>query len=63
MFNTQKLNILKFAFISFVTALRKKLIELVQVSIDLQLADLFTKAFDKKRFEYLITALGMINLE
>ena len=41
----------------------KKLIELVQVPTKLQLADLFTKAFDKKRFEVLITALGMINLE
>ena len=41
----------------------KKLIKLVQVPTDLQLADLFTKAFDRKRFEYLITALGMINLE
>ena len=41
----------------------KKLIELVQVPTDLQLADIFTKAYDKKRFEYLITTLGMINLE
>ncbi|KAK1414914.1 hypothetical protein QVD17_30677 [Tagetes erecta] len=41
----------------------KGLIVLVQVSIENQLADLFTKAFDQGRFEHLVKAIGMINYE
>ncbi|KAK9053095.1 hypothetical protein SSX86_029725 [Deinandra increscens subsp. villosa] len=39
----------------------KKLIKLHKVHTDLQLADLFTKAFDEARFFFLITAIGMMN--
>ncbi|KAD3640571.1 hypothetical protein E3N88_29794 [Mikania micrantha] len=41
----------------------KKLIHLVKVDSEQNLADLFTKAFDEGRFRYLITAIGMINFE
>jgi len=41
----------------------KGTIELVQIETEYQLADLFTKAFDPSRFEYLIKEIGMINLE
>jgi hypothetical protein len=38
-------------------------IELYFVGTDLQLADLFTKSLDEKRFNFLISKLGMLNLE
>jgi hypothetical protein len=40
----------------------KKLIHLVQVSSEEQLADLFTKGFDTTRFNYLVQAIGLLNL-
>ncbi|KAJ9543903.1 hypothetical protein OSB04_023610 [Centaurea solstitialis] len=39
----------------------KKLIQVLKVHIDYQLADLFTKSFDIGRFIFLITNVGMIN--
>ena len=39
------------------------MIHLVKVSSDDNLSDLFTKAFDKERFKFLITGVGMRNLE
>ncbi|CAH9102929.1 unnamed protein product [Cuscuta europaea] len=38
-------------------------IDMYFVSSDLQLADLFTKALDEKRFQFLVAKLGMLNLE
>jgi len=38
-------------------------IELYFVGTDYQLADLFTKPLDEKRFKFLISKLGMLNLE
>jgi hypothetical protein len=39
----------------------KKLIQVVKVHTDNQLADLFTKAFDVGRFTFLVNSIGMIN--
>ncbi|KAJ9552315.1 hypothetical protein OSB04_016360 [Centaurea solstitialis] len=41
----------------------KKLIQVLKVHTDYQLADLFTKSFDIGRFIFLITNVGMINPE
>ncbi|KAI3810737.1 hypothetical protein L1987_20359 [Smallanthus sonchifolius] len=41
----------------------KHLIELVKVHTDDNLADLFTKAFDRSRFEDLVNLIGMFNPE
>ncbi|KAI3819488.1 hypothetical protein L1987_13327 [Smallanthus sonchifolius] len=41
----------------------KHLIELVKVHTDDNLADLFTKAFDRSRFEHLVNLIGMFNPE
>ena len=41
----------------------KGTIELYFVGTDNQLADLFTKALDSKRFNFLISKLGMLNLQ
>ena len=41
----------------------KGLIELVYVDSEHQLADLFTKALDTKRHEWLVKAIGMMNYE
>ncbi|KAI3795101.1 hypothetical protein L1987_37746 [Smallanthus sonchifolius] len=41
----------------------KYLIELVKVHTDDNLADLFTKAFDRSRFEHLVNLIGMFNPE
>ncbi|KAJ9535705.1 LOW QUALITY PROTEIN: hypothetical protein OSB04_un001143 [Centaurea solstitialis] len=41
----------------------KKLIQVLKVHTDYQLADLFTKSFDIGRFLFLITNVGMINPE
>ncbi|CAH9094710.1 unnamed protein product [Cuscuta europaea] len=38
-------------------------IDMYFVSSELQLADLFTKALDEKRFQFLVSKLGMLNLE
>ncbi|KAI3763017.1 hypothetical protein L1987_53464 [Smallanthus sonchifolius] len=39
----------------------KHLIELVKVYTDDNIADLFTKAFDRSRFEHLVNLIGMFN--
>ncbi|KAI3827876.1 hypothetical protein L1987_01964 [Smallanthus sonchifolius] len=41
----------------------KHLIELVKVHTDDNFADLFTKAFDRTRFEHLVNMIGMFNPE
>ncbi|KAI3818790.1 hypothetical protein L1987_12608 [Smallanthus sonchifolius] len=41
----------------------KHLIELVKVHMDDNLADLFTKAFDRSRFELLVNLIGLFNPE
>ncbi|KAI3795803.1 hypothetical protein L1987_38463 [Smallanthus sonchifolius] len=41
----------------------KHLIELVKVHMDDNFADLFTKAFDRTRFEHLVNMIGMFNPE
>ncbi|KAI3821884.1 hypothetical protein L1987_09459 [Smallanthus sonchifolius] len=41
----------------------KHLIELVKVYRDGNFADLFTKAFDRNRFEHLVNLIGMLNPE
>ncbi|GKC46376.1 putative ribonuclease H-like domain-containing protein [Tanacetum coccineum] len=40
----------------------KKLIQMVKIHTDKNVADLLTKAFDVSRFQYLIASIGMINL-
>ncbi|GJS72880.1 putative ribonuclease H-like domain-containing protein [Tanacetum coccineum] len=40
----------------------KKLIQMIKIHIDHNVADLLTKAFDVSRFQYLITSIGMLNL-
>ena len=40
----------------------KENIELYFVSTDYQLADLFTKALDEKKFNFLVSKLGIIRL-
>ncbi|GJU52745.1 putative ribonuclease H-like domain-containing protein [Tanacetum coccineum] len=40
----------------------KKLIQMIKIHIDQNVADLLTKAFDVSRFEYLIASIGMLNL-
>ncbi|GKC67532.1 hypothetical protein Tco_1100130 [Tanacetum coccineum] len=39
----------------------KKLIQMVRIHIDKNVADLLTKAFDVSRFQYLIASIGMLN--
>jgi hypothetical protein len=41
----------------------KKLIQVAKVHTDNQFADLFTKAFDVGRFTFLVSSVGLINLE
>jgi hypothetical protein len=41
----------------------KKLVEVVKIHTDLNCVDLFTKAFDRSRFEYLVSSIGMLNPE
>ena len=41
----------------------KENIELYFVSTEYQFADLFTKALDEKRFNFLVSQLGMMNLQ
>ncbi|GKB20947.1 putative ribonuclease H-like domain-containing protein, partial [Tanacetum coccineum] len=40
----------------------KKLIQMIKIHTDHNVADLLTKAFDVGRFQYLITSIGMLNL-
>ncbi|GJW71104.1 putative reverse transcriptase, RNA-dependent DNA polymerase [Tanacetum coccineum] len=40
----------------------KKLILMIKIHTDQNVADLLTKAFDVSRFEYLIASIGMLNL-
>ncbi|GKD04485.1 hypothetical protein Tco_1179459 [Tanacetum coccineum] len=40
----------------------KKLIQMIKIHTDHNVADLLTKAFDVSRFEYLIASIGMLNL-
>nr|GEY82355.1 putative ribonuclease H-like domain-containing protein [Tanacetum cinerariifolium] len=40
----------------------KRLIQVIKIHIDHNIADLLTKAFDVSRFHYLITSIGMLNL-
>ena len=40
----------------------KEIIYMYFVLTDLQLADIFTKPQDDKRFQFLLTKLGMLNL-
>ncbi|GKA60114.1 hypothetical protein Tco_0759427 [Tanacetum coccineum] len=40
----------------------KKLIQMIKIHTDQNVADLLTKAFDVSRFEYLIESIGMLNL-
>ncbi|GJU79352.1 retrovirus-related pol polyprotein from transposon TNT 1-94 [Tanacetum coccineum] len=40
----------------------KKLIQMIKIHTDQNVADLLTKAFDVSRFQYLITSIGMLNL-
>ena len=41
----------------------KKLIDLVKIHTDFQRADLFTKAFDKSRFDFLLNENGIKTLK
>ena len=40
----------------------KKLIQIVKIHTDHNVADLLTKAFDVGRFQFLVVSIGMINL-
>ncbi|GKB06731.1 putative ribonuclease H-like domain-containing protein [Tanacetum coccineum] len=40
----------------------KKLIQMIKIHTDLNVADLLTKAFDVGRFQYLTISIGMLNL-
>ncbi|GKA07467.1 putative ribonuclease H-like domain-containing protein [Tanacetum coccineum] len=40
----------------------KKLIQMIKIHTDQNVADLITKAFDVSRFQYLIASIGMLNL-
>ncbi|GKE53286.1 hypothetical protein Tco_1488442, partial [Tanacetum coccineum] len=40
----------------------KKLIQMIKIHTDHNVADLLTKAFDVGRFQYLIASIGMLNL-
>ncbi|GKE37574.1 putative ribonuclease H-like domain-containing protein, partial [Tanacetum coccineum] len=40
----------------------KKLIQMIKIHTDQNVADLLTKAFDVSRFHYLIASIGMLNL-
>ncbi|GKE31557.1 hypothetical protein Tco_1450879, partial [Tanacetum coccineum] len=41
---------------------KKKLIQMIKIYTDQNVADLLTKAFDVSKFEYLISSIGMLNL-
>nr|GFC69686.1 putative ribonuclease H-like domain-containing protein [Tanacetum cinerariifolium] len=39
----------------------KRLIEMVKIHIDYNVADLLTKAFDVTRFQFLVASFGLLN--
>ncbi|GKF78510.1 hypothetical protein Tco_0234078, partial [Tanacetum coccineum] len=39
----------------------KKLIQMVKIHTDYNVADLLTKGFDAGRFQYLVSSIGMLN--
>ncbi|GKE82712.1 hypothetical protein Tco_1552712 [Tanacetum coccineum] len=41
---------------------KKKLIQMIKIHTDQNVADLLTKAFDVARFQYMIACIGMLNL-
>ncbi|GKD62537.1 putative ribonuclease H-like domain-containing protein [Tanacetum coccineum] len=41
----------------------EKLIQMIKIHTDQNVTDLLTKAFDVSRFQYLITSIGMLNLQ
>ncbi|GKE23429.1 hypothetical protein Tco_1434941, partial [Tanacetum coccineum] len=41
----------------------KKLIQMIKIHTDQNVANLLTKAFDVSRFQYLIASIGMLNLQ
>ncbi|GKA33951.1 putative ribonuclease H-like domain-containing protein [Tanacetum coccineum] len=41
---------------------KKKLIQMIKIHTDKNIADLLTKAFDVSRFQYLIASIGMLNI-
>ncbi|GJU76252.1 ribonuclease H-like domain-containing protein [Tanacetum coccineum] len=41
---------------------KKRLIQVIKIHTDYNVADLLTKAFDVSRFQYLIASIGMLNL-
>ncbi|GJZ98191.1 putative ribonuclease H-like domain-containing protein [Tanacetum coccineum] len=41
---------------------KKKLIQMIKIQTDQNVADLLSKAFNVSRFEYLIASIGMLNL-
>ncbi|GJR43712.1 putative reverse transcriptase, RNA-dependent DNA polymerase [Tanacetum coccineum] len=41
---------------------KKKLIQMIKIHTDKNVADLLTKAFNVSRFQYLIASIGMLNL-
>ncbi|GJR47816.1 hypothetical protein Tco_1315919 [Tanacetum coccineum] len=41
---------------------KKKLIQMIKIHIDQNVADLLTKAFDVSRFQFLTASIGMLNL-
>ncbi|GJW18695.1 hypothetical protein Tco_0026131 [Tanacetum coccineum] len=41
---------------------KKKLIQMIKIHTDQNVADFLTKAFDVGRFQYLIASIGMLNL-
>ncbi|GKC82847.1 hypothetical protein Tco_1138564, partial [Tanacetum coccineum] len=40
----------------------KKLLQMIKIHTDKNVADLLAKAFDVSRFQYLIASIGMLNL-
>ncbi|GJS30587.1 putative ribonuclease H-like domain-containing protein [Tanacetum coccineum] len=46
----------------FIRDSNKKLIQMIKIPTDQNVADLLTKAFDVGRFQYLTTSIGMLNL-
>ncbi|GJR82238.1 putative ribonuclease H-like domain-containing protein [Tanacetum coccineum] len=45
-----------------IDSIEKKLMQMIKIHIDQNVADLLTKAFDVGRFQYLIASIGMLNL-
>ncbi|GKA27665.1 hypothetical protein Tco_0713833 [Tanacetum coccineum] len=49
-------------FVAFGDSYKKKLIQMIKIHTDQNVADLLTKAFDVSIFQYLIASIGMFNL-